>query len=219
MNDSTAAIDMRDMIAVHDAFRVEFSALPAMVLAVAPGDTSRSAVVGRHATLMLRVLHGHHGGEDALVWPVMRERAPEAAELISTLEAQHHSMDPLLERAHELADGWTVSADAASGASLAAVLDELHVVVAEHLALEESQFVPVAARYLSHDEWMAVGAHSRASLSQEDLALALGTILSDTTPELGDLIIGSMPPEAQAGWSQFGRPMYEGYRAQLYDAA
>jgi hypothetical protein len=219
MDETSELTDMRDMIAVHDAFRAEFSALPGMVLAVDEGDTVRAAVVGRHAILMLRVLHGHHGGEDALVWPVMKERAPEAADLIATLQSQHARMDPLLDGAQDLAEAWMASADAATGADLAAQLEELHSVVAEHLALEESQFLPIGARHLSREEWMAVGAHSRASLSQEDLALALGTILADTTPELGELIIGSMPPEAQAGWNQFGRPMYDGYRATLYAAA
>lgn len=217
--DDAAVTDMRDMIAVHDAFRAEFGALPGMVLAVAEGDTARSDIVGRHAILMLRVLHGHHGGEDALVWPVMKKRAPQATELIATLEAQHHTMDPLAQRAQDLAEAWTLSASSGTGADLAGALDELRVIVTEHLALEESQFLPIAARYLSTDEWMAVGAHSRGSLSQEDLALALGTILSDTSPEFGELIISSMPPEAQAGWAQFGRPMYDEYRARLYAAA
>ncbi|MBK9738819.1 MAG: hemerythrin domain-containing protein [Actinobacteria bacterium] len=208
--------DIRDMLAVHDAFRAELAELPDLVLAVTPGDSERTGIVGEHTLLVLSMLEAHHDGEDVLVWPLVRERAPEAVDLVAALEAQHLQIHPLIDAAREDATAWMATCGQAEAGELAGALAALDQVLRAHLAQEESEFMPIMARTMTQEEWAAVGVHSRAALAPEQLGLALGTILADTSPELGELIIGSMPPEGQAGWEQFGKPAYASYRARLY---
>ncbi|MEU7358046.1 MULTISPECIES: hemerythrin domain-containing protein [Streptomyces] len=61
----------------HAALRREFRLLPQLVRDVVPGDATRAAVVGAHADLVCRVLHTHHEGEDALLWPKLLDRGGE----------------------------------------------------------------------------------------------------------------------------------------------
>ena len=56
------AIDTRDMVVVHTAFRREFGLAPALVRGVAPGDQRRADVVADHLEMLTAMLHHHHAG-------------------------------------------------------------------------------------------------------------------------------------------------------------
>ena len=40
-------------------------------------------------------------------------------------------------------------------------------------------------------------------------------ILDANTPEIGNLVLSAMPPQARDGFEQFGRPAYAAYRTTL----
>ncbi len=210
--------DTREMHAVHDAFRAEFGALPAAIGAVAGGDTARAAVVGGHVMVMTMMLHSHHASEDLLLWPLLEERAPARAELVHTMQGQHHRLAELLEAAKAQAGTWMGSASPALGAELAATVAELNTRMVEHLSLEEEEILPLVATHFAQGEFAAIGEHSRSSLTQEQLAVGLGLILDGTTAERGEAILAGVPAEARAGFEQFGRPLYAQYRARLQGA-
>ena len=86
-----------------------------------------------------------------------------------------------------------------------------------HLAMEEQEVVPLISRDLAPDEFAAVGAHARASLSPEQLAVGLGLILANTSAARGEAILSGMPVEAREGFEQFGRPVYAAYAERLKD--
>ena len=207
--------DTREMNAVHDAFRAEFGALPGLVTSVADGDTERAAIVGGHVMMMTMMLHSHHSSEDVLLWPVLEQRVPERADFVHTMEGQHHRIGELIEAAQSQAGPWMGTASAAAGSELATTIAELDERIVEHLAIEEAEVLPLVAAHMSQEEFGAIGEHSRESLTQDQLAVGLGLILDDTSPELGEVLLGSMPPEARAGFEQFGMPQYVQYRARL----
>ncbi|TDD48529.1 hemerythrin domain-containing protein [Nonomuraea terrae] len=68
--------DASDMFVVHTMFRREFGSMPGLVRGVAAGDERRAEVVAGHVALINGVLHHHHAGEDAHVWPRLLERVP-----------------------------------------------------------------------------------------------------------------------------------------------
>ncbi len=207
--------DMTEMFAIHDCLRHEFARLPLTVKAVGEGDADRAAVVGGHVMLMIAMLHGHHEGEDLLVWPLLEERSPEQAALVAAMVTQHEEMVGLMTTAQEQATSWMANPGAPERASLHTTLIALEKFLLHHLAVEEQEVVPLISRDLTQDEYAAVGAHSRASLTPEQLAVGLGLILQDTTAERGEAILAGMPPEARAGFEEFGRPVFAAYAARL----
>jgi hypothetical protein len=216
---SSGSSDTREMLAVHDAFRTELGALPAMVTAVPDGDAEGAAVIGGHVLLMTAMLHAHHDGEDLLMWPILQERVPGRLALIEAMEGQHHRIASLIEGAQEQAGVWLGSASALDGVRLSATLAELGTLTTEHLRIEEDEVLPIVADTMSADELAAMAEHSRGGLSSEQLPIALGLILDDTTPERQQVLLGALPPEARSGFEQFGRPAYADYRARLNAAA
>lgn len=216
---SSHSTDTTEMFAVHDAFRAEFGALPAQILSVPDGDTDRAAVVGGHVMLMTSMLHAHHGSEDILLWPVLEERVPERLALLHEMEGQHERMGGLIETAQSQAGQWMASGAADLAGALSATVADLNAIMVEHLAAEESQVMPIVSETFSEEEFARIGEHSRADIPPDVLPIGLGIILSDTTPERGAAILAFMPDEARAGFEQFGRPMYEDYRARLVAAS
>jgi hypothetical protein len=210
--------DTRDMLAVHQAFRNEFGALPGLIAAVPAGDLERATVVGGHAQLMLAMLQSHHHSEDLMLWPVIRERVPEEVALVDTLEGQHARVHELIEVAQAATGSWMATASPEAGAAAGAAIAEMTDALTEHLAREEAELLPIAQRVMTVDEYFEVGAHSRAGLTQEQLTIGLGLIEQAATPDQWEMIYGDLPPEGQAGWDQFGRPMYLAYRSTLVGA-
>src|SRR4051794_26041394 len=106
MTITTERVDTWDMVLVHRVFRREFRMLPALVRAVAEGDTARAAVVGQHLEHVAGALDHHHTAEDELLWPLLLERAALHTELINRMEAQHARLHGPLARITELNPQW-----------------------------------------------------------------------------------------------------------------
>ena len=68
--------DTRDMYAVHGVFRDTLGAAPTLVGGIAPGDAERVALIANYYENILSFLEAHHDGEEHLVFPLLRERAP-----------------------------------------------------------------------------------------------------------------------------------------------
>lgn len=209
--------DMTEMYAVHDCLRHEFARLPLTVKAVAEGNAERAAVVGGHVMMMTAMLHAHHEGEDELVWPLLEERSPEHADLVMSMVGQHEAMLELVTTAQAQAQAWMAGPGILERSSLHTTLIRLEKELLHHLAKEEQEVVPLISRDLTHEEYAAVGAHARAALSPEQLAIGLGLILANTSAERGEAILNGMPADARAGFEQFGRPVYAEYAARLSD--
>src|SRR4029079_14972878 len=79
--------DRRFMRIVHDALRRDLARAGA-ALAEAP-PAARTTAIGEHVAWMMDFLEIHHHGEDAGVWPVVRERDSRAVATLDALEAHH----------------------------------------------------------------------------------------------------------------------------------
>jgi hemerythrin-like domain-containing protein len=82
-------------------------------------------------------LHGHHGMEDANIFPSLAGEQPGLKPVLARLSADHQRIDPLLERGDR--------AFATIGQSTAAaqeVVAELAAMLDAHLSLEEASIVP-----------------------------------------------------------------------------
>ncbi|MGH8891335.1 MAG: hemerythrin domain-containing protein [Acidothermaceae bacterium] len=204
--------DVNEMVVIHRVFRREFRAIPALIRAVAPGDTTRSALLADHATQMLMFLDVHHHGEDELLWPVLLERVDLHADLVRRIAAQHDAVSALITKAGEQLPEWAAEPSRIAGESLAAVIDDLAQTLFAHLDEEEQQILPLVEKHLSVDEWTKLGAHGRSQLTTPKQQMQiLGAILEETTPEERARMFAPMPPPVREGWTTKGQPAYDAY--------
>jgi iron-sulfur cluster repair protein YtfE (RIC family) len=184
--------DTRDMYMAHALLRREFRLLPDLVRSVTPGDTRRAEVVGAHAALVCAILHGHHEGEDLLLWPKLVERGgAEAAAIVPTMEQQHHAIEGAYTEVTGLLDGWRSTGQ--GGEALADVFERLTAALVEHMALEEKEILPLAEEHVTAAEWHKIGEHGMASSRKKDLPLAFGMAMYEGDPEVIKAVLATAP--------------------------
>jgi iron-sulfur cluster repair protein YtfE (RIC family) len=179
LNDDGTASIATAMMSSHHAFRRDLTCFADALSEIARGDTARATEVANEWRKFREALHGHHTVEDTGVFPDLRARQLAPTAELDTLEAQHRTIDPLLERGdHAFADPSRVEA-------ANAVVRELHRALAEHLDLEERVVIPHLRNAKEfplppNDEVMAMYADgfawSTAGLADEVIA-ALNAIL------------------------------------------
>jgi len=216
MTITTERVDTWEMVLVHRTFRRDFRMLPALVRAVADGDTARAEMVGYHLEQVAGALHHHHTGEDDLLWPLLLERATLHTELINRMEAQHERVHEPLERIAELNPRWRAAARTADRDELADVIAQASVALDEHLHDEEQEILPLVATHLTHAEWDALGERGRQSIPKGKLALLfLGSILEEATPAEKARFMAGLPLPARIMWRLFGDRFYADYTKRL----
>jgi hypothetical protein len=202
--------DTTDMLAVHGVFRDTLGAAPTLVGGIAPGDAERVALIANYYENILSFLEAHHDGEEHLVFPLLRERDDGAAQLMDEMTGQHHEAVALLEEARAALAAWP-GGDAAAQKAAEERLDELGSHLCEHLDEEETKVLPLAAEYLSMEEWGALPGHGMANFHGDKIWLILGLIRERQTEEQRAAMTAHMPPPALEMWNGFGQQAFEEY--------
>jgi hemerythrin-like domain-containing protein len=213
----TKMADSRDMVGVHDAFRLHFGALALLVREVEPGDVARAKVVSDHALLLADLVTAHHAGEDEHVWPMLHERTPmEVQRLVDTMEAQHEEIHAGLDKLVAGCRRWASSADAAQRDALAGTAEWVDWTLREHLELEEAEVLRLIDSFLTQAEWQATIAAGAAGLTPAQGALVLGMVLASADEEMQELLRAGVSeefwrdvrPAALAAWQAHATQVY-----------
>ncbi|MGH3909387.1 MAG: hemerythrin domain-containing protein, partial [Pseudonocardiaceae bacterium] len=207
----------RDMIAAHDMFRREFGLTPGLIRSTAVGDLARASAVADHLVLMIRILHLHHAEEDRLLWPKLHARAPRDLAGVVTLMQNHH------ERIHYLTDStqallphWRSYARTEDRDRITAVLDQLNLVLNEHLNAEEQHILPLVRRCLTAAEWRQLGEDSLAALPTRQLPLVFGMVNYEADPEVISSMLAAAPLLPRLLMPILGPRAYARYARRLY---
>lgn len=214
-----ARTDTGDMLAVHQVFRRALPAAGRLVGEVGAGDRARSELVGSFYSNVLDFLHVHHEGEDLLVTPRLLERAPDEADLVGRVAAQHQTVVPLMETARRLVGPWATSADPERGAELVHAVTALDAALIPHLDEEEAAVLPLCSVHLSPDEWGQLPAHGLGNFGGDKVWLILGLIRENMTEEHRAAMLAHMPPPAVEMWTTMGNAAFDGFVADLRRAS
>lgn len=147
-------VDMRTMYVMHHGFRRDLRRFAEAVAATPVGERATWALLHERWELFAEVLHHHHSGEDAGIWPWLRERCGEAdLAMLDAMEAEHGEIDPLLESCaagfRRLAEAPDEDARAALAVRVVAARDSL----ARHLAHEETEAIALIQALMTPEEW------------------------------------------------------------------
>lgn len=97
-----------------------------------------------------RVVHAHHGLEDADMFPALRRSNPELAAVVDKLEADHRAISDLLDEVEASADQLDDTATNPARSRLVAALARLEQDLLAHLAYEEES---IAATMRGWEQW------------------------------------------------------------------
>jgi hemerythrin-like domain-containing protein len=121
----------------HHAFRRDIIQLARALQRLRAKRADNAAALQQEWQGYRGALHGHHGMEDANIFPSIGSEHPALGPVLARLSADHQRIDPLLERG----DG-AFAAIAASTAAAEEVVAELTALLDAHLSLEEANIVP-----------------------------------------------------------------------------
>ena len=197
-------LDTRDMLGVHRALNDGLTTAIEVIPGASDGDGARARRLAGFVSEVLWLLHAHHAGEDALLYPLLVERAPNEAALFSAMDAQHRTIEQSAQGAEQANEEFAASARSADGVALVAALTELRTVAAEHLAEEEFKILPIAERRITPPEWGALPGHALGSYRGERMWLPLGLVFEAMPDDIRAAMVEHMPPPVVGMWTGGG---------------
>lgn len=182
----------RLMAIVHDALRRDLNR--AKVVLAQPQPDPQRVALSRHLQWMMRFLHQHHAGEDAGLYPMVRERNTAAAELLDAMDAEHRGIEPGISALELAAADYGRSDGAARREELYAAIETLELSLLPHLRREEDEMMPIVSATITAAEWQAWD--EEYNLKPKSL-LQLGReghwLIDSLSPEDRDVVVGLVP--------------------------
>ena len=198
--DSPADVDF--MRALHSALRRDLSRLQAVAGQLDGSASAPPAVLAGWDTFRGQ-LHNHHAAEDDDLWPVLRRKLPDPAELaaVDAMVEEHRHIPAAL------AD---VDAAVRCGGDLTTPVGRLSTLVRDHLEHEERDVLPLLERRLTRAEWRAFLLTERARRSPRERPEFLTWILDDADDKDAAAVLAELPPPARLVYRLVLRRRYEG---------
>ena len=214
---ATYSCDASDLIMIHRYFRGMFVDAQALVEKALPGDRARAIILADHISENITYLHGHHHGEDELLWPKLETRTPSCFLHVEQMKVQHATVASELDAVEALLGPWRESGSKESATLVALRLADVNATFGAHLDQEESQIVPVAEVSLNQPEWDLLGEHGRAGTPRNRAFVQLGYILASMPTDADRAVmLKSLPAPVRILWKVTGRRQYTKERSVVY---
>jgi iron-sulfur cluster repair protein YtfE (RIC family) len=145
---------MMMMYVMHHGFRRDLAAFAAAAAATPAGARTTWRALASRWELFAEVLHHHHAGEDAGLWPALMERADESGrQVLAAMEAEHAEIDPILSACAAGFERLAHHTDEDARAALAVRLCAARESLGRHLQHEETEAIAILQQVLSQQEW------------------------------------------------------------------
>lgn len=198
--------NMAAFLLAHAGMRTEFGRLAAAVAAGA-AEESRQQLIEDQIVLVAELVQHHHAAEDAVVWPLLGERAPGSVPELAALEADHRKLDPLMA---------TVQDTSRPLRARVGELERLHDLLNAHLEREESVAVPLIRSAISAKEWAGIDERVQQALGRRRLPLLFGWLASAGTPAQVAAAVAAVPPLPRLMFKLFWWPSYQRRYRTMY---
>ena len=150
-------VDMQMMYVMHHAFRRDLARFAEAAQRTPVQDRAAWRLLARRWEIFSEVLHEHHSGEDAGMWPWLLEHGtPADRSTLEAMEAEHAEIDPLLASCAEGFERLQGHADDDARAALAVRLVATRDSLARHLAHEETDAIAILQRLMTQEQWLVL---------------------------------------------------------------
>lgn len=189
-----APADTRMMGIVHRALRRDLARAAATLGSTPPPDDRQRCAIATHVSWMLDFLHAHHEVEDRGLYPVVRERRPDAAALLDAMDEDHRAVAAQIDAVEAAAAAYGASDEPAVRDRLLEAIWALEAVLLPHLEREETEAMPIAAAAVTDAEWRAIEQEqSLDGKSLPQLAKEGHWLIDDASPEDRAAVLGLVP--------------------------
>jgi hypothetical protein len=207
--------DASGMAEIHRWFRAGFGEGPVLVAGVSNNDAAHAEIVGDHLAMLSTGLHGHHEGEDTMLWGRLENRAPSCAAHIARMKQQHAQTLVHLGELDASLPAWRASGRATDAEPVVAALAGINAALAVHLTDEETNIVPVMEIALLPADVDALAEHGRKATPKGKMFIQLGAILAAQPDDGHEWLHKNLPAPARVLWRLVGKARYERHRAAL----
>lgn len=193
--DPNGPADTTIMGIIHQALRRDLERAAA-VLGGEPAPSSRQRkAIARHLVWMMAFLRAHHESEDNGLYPVVRERRPDVAPLLDTMDRDHTAMTPAITAVESAARAYARRDDPAGRMALLGAIEQLQAVLLPHLQREEDEVMPVVSDTMTDAEWRAIEkTHNLDGKSLRQLGLEGHWLIDDADDADRARVLGLVPP-------------------------
>lgn len=202
----------------HAVIRDAFASVPQLLGALSEDDPTQVARVATYYEAVLLFIHIHHEGEDALLWPRLRERCPDDTEAIDHAVGQHERLMVDMAAAESRLVTWREDSTIDRAAGLAGALAVLGANLVAHLDDEERTILPLIERHLTVEEWHELPAHGAQqwrARAPHLRWLVMGLLRDQQSPEVRAQVEAAMPEAVREYWVSEGEPRYRDFIANL----
>ena len=207
--------DATAMTRFHRIFREALDAAPRFVGESPNEDADRVDLVGSYYGNVLKLLHAHHEAEDLTIFPMMLERLPEHADVISRVNAEHEVVLGALDGADGALAAWRAEPSTGTQDVLVAALSTLRTTLLQHLDHEEADVVPLIGQCITVADWGAMSATAFQLFAGDKPWLVIGLIQEQMLDAENVTMEENMPPPARDFWVTSGRPMFQDFVGTL----
>ncbi len=141
---------------IHAAFRRDIARFTHALDAFPAGSTARAQQLSVAWRNLADQLHHHHQDEETIFWPVLRELGAEQV-LVGDLEGEHARMLSALETADAAMRAFAADPSAPNVAAARTAIEQLGVILNDHLAHEERDLEPLAVAQHGSPQMKAAG--------------------------------------------------------------
>jgi hypothetical protein len=178
-------VDITTMFLMHRGFRRDLDAFAAAVPATPLDDPATWAALEQRWRVFAEILHGHHSGEDAGLWPLLLARVDaDGRATLEAMSAEHARIDPLLDACSAGFAQMARAPSAAARDALAQRLAETRDHLGRHLAHEERDAMRLVQAHLTQDDWQRISVeHFEKPLTTRQLMRVAAWGLHELPPE------------------------------------
>jgi len=206
--------DVSDMYAVHKALTGALDAAPAYVAKVGV-DPERVELMGSFYENVIEFLHVHHMGEDELIYPVLEQRCAESRSVLERIDDQHKLLYAPMDTARTAIATWRTAPSTEHAQAVADAIASIDELLRPHLAEEETVMLPIAAKWMSPEEWGGLAGHSMMSFRADKPWLPMGLVREQLDQEQRDGMLAGMPPEMRTAWIEQMEPAFNAFIADV----
>ncbi|MDQ4212747.1 hemerythrin domain-containing protein [Microbacterium capsulatum] len=201
---------------IHRVFLWAYDEAPGLARSASDGDTARAAYVAEVLGNFDKLLHVHHEGEDLLMYPKLRERAPACALHAQEMIGQHEEVKRHLDDIEPVRQRWARTADASVGEELAERYEALSALLKVHLRREVTEVTPAVEKVLTEKELGELASHGVDSFDKKVVLAYLGMILATNPPGEREEFFRDIPFPIRMAYRLVGRRLYRAQYAELF---
>jgi iron-sulfur cluster repair protein YtfE (RIC family) len=185
--------DLTDYVVVHRAMTVDTRRLAQAAARV--GDRPRAAAMRTYLAGLSSEIRNHHHVEDHAAWPLILSAAGPEAAALAALTDDHHRLDPLLDDAERIAAELVERpTDEDVADRLAATLDQLAMLLDQHVADEEREVFPLIRAHVAESDYAWLQQQFRRGLTLRALPFVVPWVVRHAAPDELPRLVGD------AGW-------------------